>query len=182
MGGASFLHPDDQITLLIETTLPDILVRPLVYTAPCPIFLYRRGQRSPWRCCRTVPILVQSTGSSYSAGAYGEFEIISRRADDSLLLTFDGYEPYITAVRANEFLQVVLKKPSLAGSPRKNPVKCLYQGRIENAFAGLPGRIVQWQYRPGLLWHRQEIPGHGLCRSFRSGADRGTAELFQFLL
>lgn len=87
-------------------------------------------------------ILVQSTGSSYSPGSYGEFEIISRRADDSLVLTFDGYEPFTTAVSADEYLHVTLKKPAFPKSPKTIPVKCLYSGlKEDNSFVDRSGSV-----------------------------------------
>jgi Ca-activated chloride channel homolog len=87
-------------------------------------------------------ILVRSTGSSYSPGSYGEFEIISRAAEDSLILSFDGYEPYTTAVNANAFLKVTLKNPSFPKSPKKIPVKCLYDGlKEEDSFVDKCGSV-----------------------------------------
>ncbi len=79
-------------------------------------------------------ILVQSTGSLVNPGHYGEFEIISRRAEDSLTLSFDGYEPYTTAVRANQYLQVTLKKPSIPENPNYRSIKCVYSGAKDRGF------------------------------------------------
>jgi Ca-activated chloride channel homolog len=88
-------------------------------------------------------ILVQSTGASYSTGAYGDFEIVSRLAEDSLILSFDGYEPVRTAVRANEYLRIMLKKPSLPGNAERGPIKCVYTGmREENAFIDRGGPVA----------------------------------------
>jgi Ca-activated chloride channel family protein len=87
-------------------------------------------------------ILVQSTGTVYGTGTYGDFEIVSRRAEDSLILSFDGYETLITAVKANEYLRVILKKPSLPGHSQKSPVKCIYTGvREENSFVDRGGPV-----------------------------------------
>lgn len=66
-----------------------------------------------------VSVIVQSTGFTYRTGLNGNFEIISRRADDSLIFLFDGYEPYATATHSTDFLQVILK-PASAPAPSKN--------------------------------------------------------------
>ncbi len=88
-------------------------------------------------------ILVRSTGALYSTGAYGDFEILSRRAEDSLILSFDGYEPVRTAVKANEFLRITLKKPSLPGNAERGSIKCVYTGsREEGAFIDRFGTVA----------------------------------------
>lgn len=100
-------------------------------------------------------ILVQSTGSWVNPGRYGEFEIISRRAEDSLTLSFDGYEPFTTAVRANQYLQVILKRPSIPQSPNNKSIKCVYRGvsgpvsftgNLNRASYGIVQRFVNMGY------------------------------------
>jgi Ca-activated chloride channel family protein len=87
-------------------------------------------------------ILVQSTGSSYSTGFYGEFEIISRRAEDSLTISFDGYEPFTMAVNANEYLRITLKKLALPEPAKDGLIRCVYKGtRTENSFIDETGSV-----------------------------------------
>jgi Ca-activated chloride channel family protein len=73
-------------------------------------------------------VFVQSTGLTYKTGFYGEFRIISRRADDTLTLTFEGYEPYTVLTSAAEFLQVTLKRPAFRAASTINHLKCSYKG------------------------------------------------------
>lgn len=98
-------------------------------------------------------ILVQSTGSSVSPGPFGEFEIISQRAEDTLTLSFDGYEPYTTAVRANQYLQVTLNKPAIPDNPVNKSIKCVYgsnsisfTGNMNRASFGIVQRFVNMGY------------------------------------
>ncbi|HEY4285887.1 MAG TPA: von Willebrand factor type A domain-containing protein [Puia sp.] len=56
-----------------------------------------------------VSIVVQSTGALYKTGTGGSFEIMTRKTDDSLLFAAAGYEPYTTAIRSSDFLQIILK-------------------------------------------------------------------------
>ncbi len=60
-----------------------------------------------------VSILVKSTGDLYRTGTGGSFEIVTRKTDDSLLFAAAGYEPYTTAIRASDFLQIILKMQPL---------------------------------------------------------------------
>ena len=57
-----------------------------------------------------VAIIVQSTGMVYETGRYGDFEITSRIADDSLTFAYSGYEQYTTAIKSTDFLRVTLKE------------------------------------------------------------------------
>ena len=56
-----------------------------------------------------VSIVVLSTGTLYRTGNGGNFEIVTRKTDDSLLFAAVGYEPYTTAIRSSDFLRVILK-------------------------------------------------------------------------
>lgn len=58
---------------------------------------------------QNVSVIVQSTGFTYRTGLNGNFEIISRRTEDSLIFLFDGYERYTAAIHSTDFLQVTLK-------------------------------------------------------------------------
>ena len=69
-----------------------------------------------------VSIVVQSTGILYKTGTGGSFEIITRRTDDSLLFAAAGYEPYTTAIRASDFLQVILKMQPLQLARKKHRI------------------------------------------------------------
>lgn len=73
-------------------------------------------------------IIVQSTGSSYRPGVYGEFEITSRKPGDTLILLFEGYEPYTTAISTTEFLRVILKRLSFPPGSKKNYLKSVFTG------------------------------------------------------
>jgi Ca-activated chloride channel homolog len=72
-------------------------------------------------------ILVRSTGASYRTGFYGEFGITSRKQEDTLTLSFDGYEPYTTGISATAFLQVRLKRLSFQTGLKKNYLKSALQ-------------------------------------------------------
>ncbi|HXB07512.1 MAG TPA: hypothetical protein VNW04_10360, partial [Puia sp.] len=52
-----------------------------------------------------VAVIVQSTGLIYQTGRYGEFEIDSKKADDSLTFAYSGYERYSTAIKSTDFLK-----------------------------------------------------------------------------
>ena len=67
-----------------------------------------------------VSIVVQSTGALYRTGSEGNFEIMSRRTDDSLLFAIAGYEPYRAPIRSSDFLQVTLKVQDLRITPKKD--------------------------------------------------------------
>lgn len=67
-----------------------------------------------------VAIIVQSTGQVYQTGPKGDFEITSRKADDSLTFAYNGYEQYTTAVKSTDFLQVILKMLTPPSVPRRN--------------------------------------------------------------
>jgi Ca-activated chloride channel family protein len=72
-------------------------------------------------------ISVLSTGSSYRPGVHGEFEIISRKLTDSVILSFDGYEPYTASVSAMEFLQITLKSIPFPVAPKKRYLKSVFK-------------------------------------------------------
>ena len=57
-----------------------------------------------------VAIIVQSTGLIYETGRYGDFEIISKKTDDSLTFAYNGYEQYRTAIKSTDYLKVTLKR------------------------------------------------------------------------
>src|SRR5882757_11033361 len=71
-------------------------------------------------------ISVLSTGSSYRPGVHGEFGIISRKLNDTVTLSFDGYEPYTAAVSAAEFLQVTLKSLAFTAVSDRHCVKSVF--------------------------------------------------------
>jgi Ca-activated chloride channel homolog len=71
-------------------------------------------------------INVLSTGSSYRPGVHGEFGIISRRLNDTVTLSFDGYEPYTAAVSAAEFLQVTLKSLAFTAVSNRHCLKSVF--------------------------------------------------------
>lgn len=77
---------------------------------------------------RNGSIIVQSTQSAYKTGAYGEFGIISKKQDDSLIFTFEGYEPCTTAISANGFLQITLKKLASPARAKNDDLKSIFKG------------------------------------------------------
>jgi len=80
------------------------------------------GDRLP-----NVAVLVQSTGTLYKTGLEGNFEISSRSSEDSLLFAMPGYEPFRTAIRSADFVQITLKMRVLAPSRK---------GRLLSASSG----------------------------------------------
>jgi len=72
-----------------------------------------------------VAVIVQSTGLVYQTGRYGDFEITSQKADDSLTFAYNGYEQYTTAIKSTDFLQVTLKMLTPPSPPRKSRLTSL---------------------------------------------------------
>src|SRR5258708_1020635 len=72
-------------------------------------------------------INVLSTGSSYRPGVHGEFGIISRKLNDTVTLSFEGYEPYTAAVSATEFLQVTLKSLPFSAVRKRRCLKSVFK-------------------------------------------------------
>lgn len=66
-----------------------------------------------------VAIIVQSTGLIYQTGRYGDFEIVSKKSDDSLTFAYNGYEQYTTSIKSTDFLKVTLKRLIPPAAPRK---------------------------------------------------------------
>ena len=91
------------------TLLPYILV--LFFSTPLSAQYYFTGEVTDVHGDKlpNVSIVLQSTGALYKTRNGGSFEIITRRTDDSVLFAAAGYEPYTTAIRSSEFLQVILK-------------------------------------------------------------------------
>ena len=80
-------------------------------------------------------IIVQSSQTVYRPGAYGEFQIRSAREEDSLLLVFEGYKPFSTAVSAKSSLSVILKKADPPANTKKNSIRSIYKS-TSVSFAG----------------------------------------------
>jgi Ca-activated chloride channel family protein len=76
-----------------------------------------------------VAIMVQSTGIIYQTGRYGDFEIVSKTAGDSLTFAYNGYEKYTTAIKSTDYLQVTLKMLKPPSMVRKNKVTSLIPWR-----------------------------------------------------
>ena len=100
-------------------------------------------------------ISVLSTGSSYRPGVHGEFGITSRKLNDTVTLSFDGYEPYTAAVSAAEFLQVTLKSLAFTAVSDRHCVKSVFSDSkpsAEHPFVGqsssvsFPGNIDRASY------------------------------------
>jgi len=84
-----------------------------------------------------VSVLVQSTGMIFRTGPYGNFEIVSRTADDSLTFYIDGYEKYSTPVSSSEFLRVILKELPYPQTSKKNNLISVIKGAgMEQSSAG----------------------------------------------
>ncbi|HVU96938.1 MAG TPA: von Willebrand factor type A domain-containing protein [Puia sp.] len=76
-----------------------------------------------------VAIIVQSTGLIYQTGRYGDFEIISKKNDDSLTFAYNGYEQYTTAIKSTDFLKVTLKRLIPPSAPHRPRVSSLISWR-----------------------------------------------------
>ncbi|MBN8851272.1 MAG: hypothetical protein BGO55_09785 [Sphingobacteriales bacterium 50-39] len=75
-----------------------------------------------------VSILVRSTGMIFRTGPYGNFEIVSRTADDSLTFSIDGYEKYSSPVSSSGFLRVILKELPFPQTSKKNNLISVIRG------------------------------------------------------
>ena len=76
-----------------------------------------------------VAIIVQSTGLIYLTGRYGDFEIVSKKSDDSLTFAYNGYEQYTTSIKSTDFLKVTLKRLTPPFPPHKAPTSLIpWQG------------------------------------------------------
>jgi Ca-activated chloride channel family protein len=64
----------------------------------------------------------------YKTGPYGNFEIVSRIAEDSLIFNVDGYEKYRTPISSTEFLRVILKELPLPEAREKNNLVSVIRG------------------------------------------------------
>ena len=78
---------------------------------------------------QNVSIVVQSTGALYRTGSEGNFEIMSRITDDSLLFAIAGYEPYTAAIRSTDFLRITLKIHDLRATVKKSRLLSATSGR-----------------------------------------------------
>ena len=76
-----------------------------------------------------VAIMVLSTGDIYQTGRYGEFEIVSKKADDSVTFAYNGYEKYTTAVKSTDYLQITLKMLKPPAAARKNMITSIIPWR-----------------------------------------------------
>jgi len=84
-----------------------------------------------------VSIFVRSTGMIFRTGPYGNFEIVSRTADDSLVFSIDGYEKYSTPVSSTEFLRVILKElPNPQTSKKNNLISVIKGAGSEQSLSG----------------------------------------------
>jgi Ca-activated chloride channel family protein len=72
-----------------------------------------------------VAIIVRSTGEVFMTGRYGDFEIVSKSADDSLTFAYNGYERYTTAIKSTDYLQVTLKMLTPPSAPHKTRITSL---------------------------------------------------------
>ena len=70
---------------------------------------------------QNVSITVQSSHLTYKSDIYGDFGIISRKSEDTLTFSFEGYESYSTTARATERLQVTLKMLAFASASENTP-------------------------------------------------------------
>lgn len=113
-------------------------------------------------------ITVLSTHSSYRTGFFGEFGINSRKIEDSLTFSFEGYEPYTTGVSAKDFLQVTLKRKADTGDLKKNYLRSVFNGNIS---LPPPSGVSQGAYR-----HLLENPfiDQSASVSFPGTIDRGS--------
>jgi Ca-activated chloride channel family protein len=75
-----------------------------------------------------VTISVRSTGLIYKTGPYGNFEIVSQNADDSLTFSIDGFEKYSTPVNSSNFLRVILKEDRPGEGAKKNNLISVVKG------------------------------------------------------
>jgi Ca-activated chloride channel family protein len=75
-----------------------------------------------------VYIIVRSTGEIYRTGSSGSFEIMTRKTDDSLTFSVEGYENYSTTISSNEFLRVTLKERPVSLTPKKDYVSSVVDG------------------------------------------------------
>lgn len=92
-------------------------------------------------------IVVQSTHSTYKPGSYGEFEIVSKTPDDSLTFCFDGYQTCTTAISANGFLQITLKKlPSPAEPADKQSYGAHLKSLCKGTSVSFSGNINRTSY------------------------------------
>jgi len=76
-----------------------------------------------------VAIIVRSTGLVYQTGRYGDFEIVSKKDDDSLTFAYNGYEQYTTAIKSTDFLKVTLKRLTPPSPPHRPRVSSLIPWR-----------------------------------------------------
>jgi len=72
-----------------------------------------------------VAIIVRSTGLIYQTGRYGDFEIVSKKDDDSLTFAYNGYEQYTTAIKSTDYLKVTLKRLTPPSAPHRARVSSL---------------------------------------------------------
>ena len=86
---------------------------------------------------QNVSITVKSSGSTYRTDSFGDFRIISTKADDTLTFSFDGYKHFTTSVMATASLQITLKILSFTAGSMKNQLTSVIKGiKIDNNVSG----------------------------------------------
>jgi len=85
-----------------------------------------------------VTITVRSTGTVYLTGVDGDFSIVSHKSEDTLVFVHDGYEPYSTAIRSTDFMQVTLKE-KLPSATAEDGLISLISGGGNVSYPGASG-------------------------------------------
>jgi hypothetical protein len=88
---------------------------------------------------QNVFITVQSTHLTYSTDMNGDFGIISRKSEDTLTFSHDGYQSYTATARATEHLQVTLRMQAFTGAPEDNPLVSVVSATDSARSPRLPG-------------------------------------------
>ncbi|HMH21418.1 MAG TPA: von Willebrand factor type A domain-containing protein, partial [Puia sp.] len=71
---------------------------------------------------QNVSITVASSHLTYRTNINGDFGIISRKEEDTLIFSFEGYQSYTATARATEQLQVTLRMLAFARASENSPL------------------------------------------------------------
>ncbi|HVS97503.1 MAG TPA: von Willebrand factor type A domain-containing protein, partial [Puia sp.] len=85
-----------------------------------------------------VAITIRSSSGTYLTGVDGDFSIASHQSEDTVTFTHDGYEPYTTAIRSTDFMQVTLKE-KLPSAPSGDGLISMISGGGSASYPGAGG-------------------------------------------
>jgi len=95
---------------LIKSIIYSVVLLLLSYTAKSQYYLRGEIKDNYGQYIQNVRMVIKSTGNLYHSGISGGFGITTSKLNDSLILSYDGFETITVAVNANQYQTIVLKR------------------------------------------------------------------------